>query len=222
MTRLVLATGNPHKVEEIAPLLAETGVDLVPVTDLVDAWDVDEPGATLEENAALKARAAARATGLPAVADDTGLFVDALGGEPGVRSSRWAGPGCTYADNVRKMLGAMAGVSARERGARFRSVVVLACPDGSERVFEGRLEGAIATEPRGNGGFGYDPVFALPDGRTLAELALAEKNRISHRALAVAAFAAWLGSRGPDRICPCGTGAGYSPPGRPIIAGRGA
>lgn len=210
MTRLVLATGNPHKVEEIGPLLATVGVSLVPVTHLVSGWDVDETGATLEENAALKAQAAARATGLPAVADDTGLFVDALGGEPGVRSSRWAGPGCTYADNVRKMLVAMASVPAGERSARFRSVVALACPDGSERVFEGELDGEIATRARGRGGFGYDPVFSLPDGRTLAELALEEKNRISHRGAAFAALGSWLRSRGADRICPCGTRAGYS------------
>lgn len=210
MTRLVLGTGNPHKVEEIAPLLAGLSVELVPVTGLVPDWDVEETGATIEENAALKARAATRATGLPAIADDTGLFVDALGGEPGVRSSRWAGPGCTYADNVRKMLRAMARVPAGARSARFRSVVALACPDGSERAFDGRLDGEIATEARGSSGFGYDPVFSLRGGRTLAELTLAEKNRISHRAAAFVAFATWLRSRGAERICPCGTGAGYS------------
>jgi len=204
LTRLVLATANPHKVEEIQPLLTGTGVDLVPVTSLVEGWDVDETGETLEENAALKARAAVRATGVAAVADDTGLFVDALAGSPGVRSSRYAGPRCTYADNVGKLLAAMAGVPAGARAARFRSVVVLACPDGSQRSFEGALEGVIGGESRGTKGFGYDPVFVLPDGRTLAELALAEKNHVSHRAAAFRSLAAWLRGRGDAAICPCG------------------
>lgn len=208
MTRLVLATGNPHKVEEIAPLLVGTGVALVPITDLVDGWDVEETGETLEDNAALKARAGVLATGLPTVADDTGLFVDALGGLPGVRSSRYAGPGCTYADNVRKLLTAIAAVPSGARAARFRSVVVLACPDGSERSFEGQLEGVIGTEPRGTEGFGYDPVFVLPGGHTLAELALAEKNRVSHRAAAFGGFASWLRKQGRAQICPCGPGVG--------------
>ena len=203
MTRLVLATANRHKVREIQPLLEGTGVVLVPVTGLVEGWDVEETGETLEENAGLKARAAVRATGLPAVADDTGLFVDALDGLPGVRSSRYAGPGCSYADNVRKLLEAMAAVPPGPRRARFRSVVKLACPDGSERSFEGALEGTIGFEARGTGGFGYDPVFVLPTGATLAELELAEKNRVSHRAAAFASFAAWVRQRRREPICPC-------------------
>ncbi|HYO47672.1 MAG TPA: RdgB/HAM1 family non-canonical purine NTP pyrophosphatase [Gemmatimonadota bacterium] len=206
MTRLVLATGNPYKVQEIAPLLV--GVDLVPVGRLVDAWDVEETGDTLKENATLKARAAVLATGMPAVADDTGLFVDALDGAPGVQSSRYAGPGCTYADNVQKLLDDLSGLDGALRGAHFRSVVVLACPDGSERVFDGVLEGVIATRPRGVGGFGYDPVFVLPGGETLAELSLEEKNRVSHRAAAFAGLAAWLVNRGADPICPCGPAVG--------------
>jgi XTP/dITP diphosphohydrolase len=204
LTRLVLATANRHKVQEIQPLLAGTGVELVPVTALVDEWDVDETGDTLEENAAVKARAAVGATGLPAVADDTGLFVEALDGLPGVRSSRYAGPGCSYADNVRKLLLEMDGVPPGARGARFRSVVILACPDGSERAFEGALEGTIGSQTRGTGGFGYDPVFVLRQGATLAELELAEKNRVSHRAAAFASFAAWIRRRGSAPICPCG------------------
>ncbi len=170
---------------------------------------MDETGATLEENATLKARAAIRATGVASIADDTGLFVEALGGLPGVKSSRYAGPGCTYADNVRKLLDAMAGVGPPSRGARFRTAVVLACVDGSRRTFEGVLEGSIGEEPRGSGGFGYDPVFVLPGGATLAELSLDEKNRVSHRGAAFAAFADWVVARGEHGICPCGAGVRY-------------
>jgi XTP/dITP diphosphohydrolase len=208
LTRLVLATGNLHKVEEIAPLLAGTGVEPVAVGRLVGDWDVEETGGTLEENALLKARTAVRATGLPAVADDTGLFVAALDGAPGVRSSRYAGPGCTYADNRRKLLAALADVEDGERRARFRSVAVLACPDGSHRAFEGVLEGSIGRLERGTGGFGYDPVFVLPEGGTLAELSLEAKNRVSHRGAAFVALAEWLRARAPDPICPCGAGDG--------------
>ena len=157
----------------------------------------------------LKAVAAVDATGLATIADDTGLFVEALGGAPGVRSSRYAGPGCTYADNVRKLLSELSGVSAERRRARFRSVVVLACPDGSRRAFEGALEGSIAEEARGTAGFGYDPVFLVPDRGTLAELSLSEKNRVSHRGAAFAAFAAWVAGRGERGICPCGPDVRY-------------
>ena len=209
MTPLVLASGNPHKLQEIAPLLAGTGLELVPVSGLVGDWEVEETGDTLEENAALKAVAAVRDTGMPAVGDDTGLFVDALGGIPGVRSSRYAGPGCSCADNVRKLLDAMSGVAVGSRVARFRTAVVLACPDGSRITFEGVLEGSIGTEPRGTGGFGYDPVFVLPGGATLAELALSEKNRVSHRGAAFAAFAEWVAARGARAICPSGPGVRY-------------
>ena len=170
---------------------------------------MEETGDTLEENAALKALAAVRDTGMPAVGDDTGLFVDALGGVPGVRSSRYAGPGCSYADNVRKLLDAMTGIAPESRAARFRSVAVLACPDGSRIAFEGVLEGSIAERPRGTRGFGYDPVFVLPGGATLAELALSEKNRVSHRGAAFAAFAEWVAARGERDICPCGPGTRY-------------
>lgn len=184
-------------------------MELVPVTALQPGWDVEETGHTLEENATLKAVAAVEATGMAAIADDTGLFVDALGGAPGVRSSRYAGPGCTYADNVQKLLSALSSVSAETRRARFRSLVVLACPDGSRRTFEGVLEGSIAEEPRGTGGFGYDPVFVVPDGSTLAELPLGEKNRVSHRGAAFSAFAEWVAARGERGICPCGPGVRY-------------
>lgn len=190
-------------------MLEGTGVELVPVTSLVGDWEVEETGETLEENARLKAVAAVEATGMAAVADDTGLFVDALGGLPGVRSSRYAGPGCTYADNIRKLLDAMTGIEPAARGARFRSAVVLACPDGSRRTFEGVLAGSIADGARGTGGFGYDPVFVLPSGTTLAELVLSEKNRVSHRGAAFAAFGEWVAARDDRGICPCGSGVRY-------------
>jgi len=209
LIELILATANPHKVEEIRPLLdASVGICLVPVTAQVDGWELEETGETLEENALLKARAAARATGLPAVGDDTGLFVAALDGAPGVRSSRYAGPQCSYEDNRRRLLAALEDVAGDARRARFRTVVALACPDGSERLFEGAVEGSIADAPRGTGGFGYDPVFVLAGGATLAELSLQAKNEISHRAAAFRAFAAWLSTRGADRICPCDPGMG--------------
>jgi XTP/dITP diphosphohydrolase len=179
------------------------------VTGLAEDWEVEETGETLEENASLKALAAVRATGMAAIADDTGLFVDALGGLPGVKSSRYAGAGCTYEDNVRKLLDAIAGVEPGSRGARFRSAIVLACPDGSRRSFEGTLEGSIGERPRGTGGFGYDPVFVLPGGSTLAELSLGEKNRVSHRGAAFRAFAEWVKARGARGICPCGPGVRY-------------
>lgn len=222
MIRLVLATANPHKVEEIAPLLEGSGVELVPVTSLVSPWEIEETGITLEENALLKARAAARTTGMPAVGDDTGLFVAALDGAPGVWSSRYAGPGCSYEDNRRKLLDALRGVSAETRGARFRTVVAVACPDGSERAFEGALVGTIAISPRGRGGFGYDPVFVLPGGTTLAELSLESKNEVSHRAAAFRTFTAWLADRGPDRICPCDQVGGILEGGQAAFSKEGA
>jgi XTP/dITP diphosphohydrolase len=193
VSRLVLATGNPDKTREIEPLLTGAGVELVLAAALTGEWEVEETGGTLEDNARLKALAAVRATGLPAVGDDTGLFVDALGGDPGVRSSRYAGERATYADNVTKLLREMEATPEGARAARFRTVVVLARPDGEERVFAGELSGRIGRVPRGDGGFGYDPVFELGGtGRTLAELSLEEKNVRSHRARAFGAVARFL------------------------------
>lgn len=192
MNRLVLATGNPDKAREIRPFFENLDVEIVSVGEIIETWDVEETGSTLRENARLKAQAAVRATGLPAVADDTGLFVDALDGAPGVHSSRYAGEDATYRDNVTRLLESLSEVD--DRSARFRTVAVLLHPDRTERVFEGVLEGEITREPRGEGGFGYDPVFRL-DGRprTLAEIPLAEKNGISHRADAFRSVADWLG-----------------------------
>lgn len=176
--RIVLATNNPDKAAEIQAILGDA-VRLVPRP--ADMAEVEETGDTLEDNARLKAVALVEATGLPAVADDTGLEVDALGGAPGVYSSRYAGAGATYDSNCEKLLRDLAGVPEAERTARFRTVALLRRPDGSEVVAEGVVEGVIATERRGAGGFGYDPVF-VPDGegRTFAEMGEA-KHEISHR-----------------------------------------
>jgi XTP/dITP diphosphohydrolase len=190
--RLVVASKNPDKIAEIEAVLTGLGVVDEIVRDL-DWPEVDETGSTLEENARLKAHAVAAATGLPALADDTGLEVDALGGRPGVRSARYAGPGATYQGNVEKLLDELRGV--RNRTARFRTVMVLAFPDGREITAEGVLQGEIIDAPRGGSGFGYDPVFEV-DGRTLAEMTPEEKNAISHRARALRELAGRLAAAG--------------------------
>ena len=187
--RLVVATKNPDKVIEIEHALSSTGL----VEEIVKglAWpEVAELGSTLEENALLKARAVAETTGLPAIADDTGLEVAALGNGPGVQTSRFAGPKATYDENVDKMLSIMVGVE--DRRARFRTVIALAFPDGVEITAEGVVEGVITSARRGVGGFGYDPVFEV-NGRTLAELTEVEKNELSHRGRAIRALVETLG-----------------------------
>lgn len=186
--RLVVATKNPHKRSEVAAVLTR----LFPGCELVDDldWvDVEETGETLEANALLKARAVASATGMAALADDTGLEVDALDGAPGVRSARFAGESASFADNRKALLARLEG--REERAARFRTVVALVEPGGSETVAEGLLEGRITRRERGDAGFGYDPIFEV-DGRTLAEMGEEEKNLISHRARALEALAAKL------------------------------
>jgi XTP/dITP diphosphohydrolase len=181
----VVATLNRDKAAELNALLALPGVTLVPLADWPGAVPPAETGATLLENARIKAHAAVALTGLPAIADDTGLEVDALGGAPGVHAARYSGEGATYASNVAKLLRELADVPAEKRRARFRTVCVAAWPDGRELSADGSLEGVIADAPRGTSGFGYDPVF-VPAGesRTYAELTDAEKNAISHRARA--------------------------------------
>lgn len=191
---LVLASANPDKAAEVRTILEEAlpGLQLEPRPP--DAGEVEETGATLEENARLKARALLEQTGLAAVSDDTGLEVDALGGGPGVLSARYAGEGATYADNVAKLLADMSATGSDGRRARFRTVALVCFPDGSEVVAEGTVEGRIAPAGRGEGGFGYDPVFE-PDGaggRTFAELDPAEKNALSHRGRAFRLLAAEL------------------------------
>ena len=194
--KLVLATANPDKTRELAALLQ--GFEVVPRP--AGLPDVDETEDTLEGNARLKAVAVMQATGEPAVADDTGLEVDALGGRPGVYAARYAGPGATYADNVAKLLEELAGVADAARTARFRTVAVARFPDGREVVAEGWVRGTIADAPAGEGGFGYDPVFvpAGGDGRTFAQMSQAEKAAVSHRGRALRALAAQLAAvQGP-------------------------
>ena len=184
--KFVLASFNRDKLRELTGLLDLPGLELVALGDVPGAEVPPETGATLEENALLKARAALARTGLPALADDTGLEVDALGGRPGLYTARYAGPAASYADNVRKLLAELAGVPPAGRGARFRTVCVVCWPDGVEMAAHGALEGRITLEPRGGNGFGYDPVFEVEDsGRTLAEFGAEEKNARSHRARAV-------------------------------------
>jgi XTP/dITP diphosphohydrolase len=196
---LLIASANRDKAREIRDLLADLLVELRTLADLPGLQPPEETGATLEVNAILKARAAYESTGLPSLADDTGLEVDALGGRPGVRSSRYAGEGSTYAENVALLLRELAGVEEAARSARFVTVVALYRGDGRILLFEGRVEGRITTGPRGSGGFGYDPVFLVPAaGKTLAEMTPEEKARHGHRGAALRKLRAYLeGLRDP-------------------------
>ena len=193
--RLVLASGNAGKLDELRALLAGDGFDLVAQSEL-GVEDVEETGSTFVENALLKARHAARRTGLPAIADDSGLCVDALGGAPGLYSARYAGPHGDAAANIAKLLDALADVPDAQRTAHFQAVVVLLRHAGDPQpiIAEGRWPGRILHAPRGVRGFGYDPVFLDPDhGASAAELDPALKNRISHRGRALATLRARLG-----------------------------
>ena len=184
--RLVVASKNPDKIQEIEDVLGATGLAGEIVRGL-DWPEVEETGETLEENALLKARAVMEVVGLPAVADDTGLEVLALGGQPGVKTARFAGADATYSDNVRLLLEKLDGVE--DRRARFRTVVALVMPDGAEMVVDGSLDGVIAERVRGSGGFGYDPVFFVPEhGCSSAQLPPQVKNRLSHRGQALRAL----------------------------------
>ena len=192
--RLVLATRNPHKVREFAQLLA--GHEVVPLPDDVEL--PPETGETFAENALGKARAAAAATGMAAIADDSGIEAAALGGAPGVRSARYAGEDATDEENLVKLLREVP--ADGDRRVAYVCALAYVDPDGRERLFEGRCEGELAHEPRGEGGFGYDPAFLpadLPDGRTMAELAPEEKDAISHRGRAARALLAWLDGGAP-------------------------
>ena len=190
--RLVLATRNAHKVEELQRILGSYA-ELIGLEAFPDVPDVAETGETFVDNAALKARAVAAATGAIAVADDSGLEVDALNGMPGVLSARWSGRHGDDEANLRLVLAQLADVPDERRGAAFVCAAAAVLPDGREIVVEGRLAGALIREPRGANGFGYDPIF-VPAGeeRTTAEMSPEEKDAISHRGKAARALLAWL------------------------------
>ncbi len=194
MQKVVLATGNAGKVAELSTMLAPFALDIVPQTTL-GVGDADETGLTFVENAILKARHAARITGLPAIADDSGLAVAALGGAPGIYSARYAGVGAGDQANIDKLLQAMAGITASDRQAAFHCVLVYLqhAADPTPLICHGSWQGEIALTQSGNGGFGYDPVFYLPElGKTAAELTKAEKQQLSHRGQALRQLVAAL------------------------------
>ena len=194
--KLLIATTNLGKFKELSSLLSDCPFSMVSLEDLGIDEDVAETGSTFEENASLKAAAYGRMSGLPTLADDSGLEVDALGGEPGVFSSRFAGPGATDADRVALLLQKLDNIPEGERDARFRCVIAVSWPTESPEVYSGECEGRIAGAPRGSNGFGYDPVFFLPElERTMAELSVGEKSRISHRGRAARKAAAALKRR---------------------------
>jgi XTP/dITP diphosphohydrolase len=187
LPRLLIATNNPGKVDEFRGILAGCGWDVVAPAELGISVDVEESGATYLENARLKARAFAEASGLAALADDSGLEVDALNGEPGALHHLHGWDGIDRDDRIAILLRAMKDVPPDRRGGRFRAVIVVVLPDGSAIDVEGTCEGLITEAPVGDGGFGYDPVFFLPQrGITMAQLSPEEKNAISHRAVAAA------------------------------------
>jgi XTP/dITP diphosphohydrolase len=196
--RVVLATGNPGKLRQFSELLGGTGITLLRQSDF-GIEPPEETGSTFLENALIKARNAARVTGLPAIADDSGIEVDALGGRPGLYSARYAGENASDLQNLEKMLGELENIPSAQRSARYRSVIVYVADaeDRAPLIGEGVWEGAIAHAPRGSEGFGYDPIF-LPRGdtRTAAEMPAAERNPQSHRGQAARMFLAHFGTRG--------------------------
>ena len=196
MTRLVLATRNPGKVAEFERLLAGSPFELESLRQYPEAPEVEETGATYADNALAKARAAALACGLAALGDDSGLEVDALGGRPGLHSARYSGGGA--AENVALLLHQLGDTPVAERTARFRCVLAVVWPGGRELLVDGTSEGTIAAQPRGVGGFGYDPVFVDPaSGLTFAELPAATKDGLSHRGRACAALRAAIATLAP-------------------------
>ncbi|MYF65924.1 MAG: RdgB/HAM1 family non-canonical purine NTP pyrophosphatase [Chloroflexi bacterium] len=196
---LLIATNNAHKVTELRRILGEADVALLTTADDGIALDDDETGETFEDNARLKARAFCAASGLPSLADDSGIEVDALGGRPGVRSARYGGDGLDDADRTRLLLDELADVPEEQRACRYRVVLVLARPDGSEEVVDGACEGRVAFAPVGENGFGYDPIFYVPRfGRTMAQLDPAEKDAVSHRGQATRRMADLLREHAPE------------------------
>ena len=196
MATLLIATRNAGKLEEISRLIAGAPIQTVSLADVGVDREVDETGETFEANSTLKASTYARLSGLPTLADDSGLEVDALGGEPGVRSSRYAGDDATDADRVAFLLGRLQNEGRGPWRARFRCVIAIAWRHDEVELHSGVCEGMVIDTPRGSNGFGYDPVFLIPDlGRTMAELSSVEKNRVSHRGMAVRKAATALRSR---------------------------
>jgi XTP/dITP diphosphohydrolase len=180
--KLLLATNNPGKVAEYRQLLADCGWELVAPSELSLGLPAEETGDTYEDNATMKALEAAQVGGLHALADDSGLEVDALGGEPGPRAARFGGEGTTYREKMSLLLERLEGVPPSERGCRFVCVIAIADPEGGVRLRRGECMGVVAEAPQGEGGFGYDPIFYLPErGLTMAQLSAEEKNAISHR-----------------------------------------
>jgi len=183
--KVVLATGNQDKVREIRQILSGAPIELVSLADFPNVTPAEEDGRSFEENALKKATSVWQQTGLASLADDSGLEVDALGGEPGIKSARFAGEAASYADNNRKLLEKLRSVPAQKRKAAFVCVAALVTPKGKMIIQRGEVKGRIIEEYRGEGGFGYDPIFYLPgEKKTMAELGQEEKNRISHRAQA--------------------------------------
>ncbi len=199
--RLVLASGNPGKIQELRAALEDRPFEVVGAAEAGVSTFPPEDGADYETNALIKAGHVAATTGLPALADDSGLEVDALDGRPGVRSARFGGAGLSDGERIAHLLSKMRNVPEAERTARFVSVLALAAPNGEIRTFEGRCEGTIAAGPHGVGGFGYDPVFLSRDlGTTFGQATPERKARVSHRARALAAFVDWLDGPEADAV----------------------
>lgn len=193
--KLILATNNRHKIEEITAILSDLGVEILTKNDLTDFPEVEETAETLAGNALQKSRAIFRQYGIPALADDSGLEVEFLQGAPGVLSARYAGAGCTFADNNHKLLREMEGVPPEQRRARFVTVIAVSHA-GGDICLEGDVWGRITAREQGTSGFGYDPVFFYPPTeRTFAEMTFPEKNLISHRGLALKKLREWLVAR---------------------------
>ncbi|MFA5508000.1 MAG: RdgB/HAM1 family non-canonical purine NTP pyrophosphatase [Vulcanimicrobiota bacterium] len=191
--KLLVATGNPHKVEELRRILGDAPCELVTLSEYPDLAEPEETGTTFLENARLKSRYYCQATGLAAVADDSGLEVDALGGQPGVYSARFAGGDTPHSVKMAKVLELLAEIPDQPRTARFRCVAALTFPDGRELHAEGALEGVIAAAPSGTGGFGYDPIVYIPElGQTVAEIGDQKKDELSHRGKAFRALVSEL------------------------------
>ena len=192
----MLGTGNRDKARELRAILAGLPYDIRGLKEFDAVEEPEETGQTFEDNALLKARYYGGHFNLPCIADDSGIEVDALDGAPGVYSARYAGPGCTYADNNEKLLDALADCLWHERTARFVCVAAFVAPDGTEHVLRGTCEGYIAAEPLGDNGFGYDPIFVpMNEERTFAEMRAEEKEAISHRGQAFKALRTWLAAR---------------------------